>query len=163
MPPPLTLIAAIARNGVIGKGNALPWHLPEDLRRFKALTTGQAVIMGRKTWDSLPAKFRPLPNRLNIVVTRNRDYRAEGATVVGSLDAAILASQALTPFVIGGAELYAHALPLAQRLELTEIDADIEGDAHFPHWDRRPWREAARETHRAEAGWNYSFVSYERV
>ncbi|MBK6402594.1 MAG: dihydrofolate reductase [Rhodocyclaceae bacterium] len=163
MPPPLTLIAAIARNGVIGKGNALPWHLPEDLRRFKALTTGQAVIMGRKTWDSLPAKFRPLPNRLNIVVTRNRDYRAEGATVVGSLDAAIHASQTLTPFVIGGAELYAHALPLAQRLELTEIDADIEGDAHFPHWDRRPWREAARETHRAEAGWNYSFVSYERV
>ena len=116
MPPPLTLIAAIARNGVIGKGNALPWHLPEDLRRFKALTTGQAVIMGRKTWDSLPAKFRPLPNRLNIVVTRNRDYRAEGATVVGSLDAAIHASQTLTPFVIGGAELYAHALPLAQRL-----------------------------------------------
>ena len=163
MPPRLTLIAAIARNGVIGKGNALPWHLPEDLRRFKALTTGQAVIMGRKTWDSLPAKFRPLPNRLNIVVTRNRDYRAEGATVVGSLDAAIHASQTLTPFVIGGAELYAHALPLAQRLELTEIDADIEGDAHFPHWDRRPWREAARETHRAEAGWNYSFVSYERV
>jgi dihydrofolate reductase len=163
VPPPLTLIAAIARNGVIGKGNALPWHLPEDLRRFKALTTGQAVIMGRKTWDSLPAKFRPLPNRLNIVVTRNRDYRAEGATVVGSLDAAIHASQTLTPFVIGGAELYAHALPLAQRLELTEIDADIEGDAHFPHWDRRPWREAARETHRAEAGWNYSFVSYERV
>ena len=163
MPPPLTLIAAIARNGVIGKGNALPWHLPEDLRRFKALTTGQAVIMGRKTWDSPPAKFRPLPNRLNIVVTRNRDYRAEGATVVGSLDAAIHASQTLTPFVIGGAELYAHALPLAQRLELTEIDADIEGDAHFPHWDRRPWREAARETHRAEAGWNYSFVSYERV
>ncbi|MBK6677921.1 MAG: dihydrofolate reductase [Rhodocyclaceae bacterium] len=163
MSPPLTLTAAIARNGVIGKGNALPWHLPEDLRRFKALTTGQAVIMGRKTWDSLPAKFRPLPNRLNIVVTRNRDYRAEGATVVGSLDAAIHASQTLTPFVIGGAELYAHALPLAQRLELTEIDADIEGDAHFPHWDRRPWREAARETHRAEAGWNYSFVSYERV
>ena len=159
----ITLVVAMAQNRVIGRDNALPWHLPEDLRRFKALTTGQAVIMGRKTWDSLPAKFRPLPNRLNIVVTRNRDYRAEGATVVGSLDAAIHASQTLTPFVIGGAELYAHALPLAQRLELTEIDADIEGDAHFPHWDRRPWREAARETHRAEAGWNYSFVSYERV
>ena len=163
MPPPLTLIAAIARNGVIGKDNRLPWHLPADLKHFKALTTGHTVIMGRKTWESLPEKFRPLPGRRNIVVTRNRDYRAEGATVVGSLDAPIHASQTLTPFVIGGAELYAHALPLAQRLELTEIDADIEGDAHFPHWDRRPWREAARETHRAEAGWNYSFVSYERV
>ena len=163
MPPPLTLIAAVAKNGVIGRDNALPWQLPEDLRRFKVLTTGQAVIMGRKTWESLPAKFRPLPDRLNIVVTRNPDYRAEGAMVVASLAAALDASNGRMPFVIGGAELYAHALPLAQRLELTEIDADIEGDAHFPDWDRRQWREAARATHRAEAGWNYSFVSYERV
>ncbi len=163
MPPPLTLIAAVARNGVIGRDNRLPWQLPEDLKRFKAITTGHAVIMGRKTWESLPVKFRPLPNRLNIIVTRNPDFRAEGATVAGSLGAAIEASAGRTPFVIGGAELYAHALPLARRLELTEIDADIEGDTHFPHWDRREWREAGRETHRAEAGWDYSFVTYQRM
>jgi len=163
VPPRLTLIAAVARNGVIGKDNALPWHLPKDLKHFKQLTTDHAVIMGRKTWESLPARFRPLPNRLNIVVTRNASYAAPGATVVTSLEAAIDASKTRIPFVIGGAELYAYALPLAQRLEFTEIDADFEGDAWFPNWDRRKWRETARETHRGEAGWNYAFVTYERA
>lgn len=163
----LTLIAAVAKNGVIGKDNALPWHLPEDLRHFKALTTGHTVIMGRKTWESLPPKFRPLPNRLNIVITRDPAYVAPGATVVHSLDEAVKASAGGTApvslFVIGGAELYAHALPHAQRLELTEIDAAFDGDAHFPAVDRAQWLEVGRVTGRTEAGLGYAFVSYERA
>jgi dihydrofolate reductase len=159
---PLTLIAALARNGVIGVDNRLPWHLPEDLQRFKALTMGQAVIMGRKTWESLPPKFRPLPGRRNIVVTRDAAYVAEGATVVHSLTDAAAAAGEQTAFVIGGAELYRQALPLASRLELTEIDADFAGDAHFPDFDRAAWREVARSGGRAAAGFGYAFVSYER-
>jgi dihydrofolate reductase len=163
MPKPvLTVIAAIASNGVIGIGNRLPWKLPADLARFKALTTGNAVIMGRKTWESLPAKFRPLPGRRNIVVTRNASYRAEGAVVVTSLPAAVAAAQSDEAFVIGGAELYATALPLADRLQLTEIDAAYEGDTWFPAIDRGQWHEAARERHRDENGLGYAFVTCER-
>jgi dihydrofolate reductase len=159
----LTLIAAVARNGVIGKDNRLPWHLPADLKHFKALTTGHAVIMGRKTWESLPEKFRPLPDRQNIVVTRNAAYLAAGAEVVDSLPAAVAAAQGDQAFVIGGAELYKAALPLADRLQLTEIDADFDGNTHFPAVARREWREAARETHRDEAELGYAFVTYERT
>jgi dihydrofolate reductase len=159
---PLTLIAALAKNGVIGIANKLPWHLPEDLQHFKALTTGQAVIMGRKTWESLPPKFRPLPGRHNIVVTRDGGYVADGATVVHSLEEAAAAAGESTAFVIGGAELYRQALPLCGRLELTEIDADFAGDAHFPDFDRAAWREVARTTGRAAAGFDYAFVSYQR-
>lgn len=159
----MILIAAVARNGVIGKDNALPWHLPEDLKHFKQLTTGQAVIMGRKTWESLPERFRPLPGRLNIVVTRNPAYRAEGATVVGSLAEAQNVGAGKTAFIIGGAELYTHALPLAQRLELTEIDAEIDGDAHFPGFDRSAWREVGREDGTGADGLKYAFVTYERA
>ena len=145
MPKPiLSLIAAIARNGVIGIDNRLPWHLPADLKHFKALTTGHAVIMGRKTWESLPAKFRPLPGRRNIVVTRNAAFRAEGALVAGSLAAAVALAESSEAFIIGGAELYAAALPLADRLCLTEIDADFEGDTRFPAVDPKRWREASR-------------------
>jgi len=159
----MTLIAAVARNGVIGKDNVLPWHLPEDLKHFKQLTTGQAVIMGRKTWESLPERFRPLPGRLNIVVTRNPAYRAEGATVVSSLAEAEKVGAGRTAlFVIGGAELYAHALPQAQRMELTEIDADIPGDAHFPAYDRAQWREVARQSSTSAQGLPYAFVTYEK-
>ncbi len=158
----LTLIAAVARNGVIGIGNRLPWHLPADLRHFKALTTGHAVIMGRKTWESLPETFRPLPGRQNIVVTRNADFRAAGATVVNSLPAAIAAADGDEAFVIGGAELYAAALPLADRLQLTEIAAAFDGDTHFPVIDPQQWREAARETGQHEAGLGYAFVTYQR-
>jgi len=158
----LTLIAAVARNGVIGVDNRLPWHLPADLQHFKALTLGNTVIMGRKTWESLPAKFRPLPGRRNVVVTRDGNYRAEGAVVALSLPAAIEAAETGEAFVIGGAELYAAALPLADRLELTEIDAAFEGDTHFPAIDPHRWRETARETHRAEAGFDYAFVSYRK-
>lgn len=158
----ITLIAAVARNGVIGSNNALPWHLPEDLKHFKQLTTGNVVIMGRKTWESLPERFRPLPDRLNVVVTRNADYAAAGATVVHALEDALKVGAGKTAFIIGGAELYVHALPLALRLELTEIDADIEGDAYFPPFDRREWREVKRETSQSATGLGYAFVSYER-
>jgi dihydrofolate reductase len=159
----LTLIAAVARNGVIGQDNRLPWHLPADLKHFKALTTGHAVIMGRKTWESLPEKFRPLPGRQNIVVTRNAAYRADGAVVVTSLPAALAAAAGDEAFVIGGAELYRAALPLAARLQLTEIDADYAGDTWFPPRDPQAWRETARDAQRDEAGLGYAFVTYERT
>ena len=160
--PTLTLIAAVARNGVIGIANRLPWRLPADLRHFKALTLGHSVIMGRKTWESLPPNFRPLPGRQNIVVTRNRDYRAAGATVVASLPAALAAAAGDEAFVIGGAELYTTALPLAQRLQLTEIDASYEGDTFFPAIDPVVWREIGRETHCDESGLGYAFVIYQK-
>jgi dihydrofolate reductase len=159
----IILIAAVARNGVIGKDNALPWRLLEDMAHFKALTTGHAVIMGRKTWESLPPKFRPLPNRRNIVVTRNPAYVAPGADVAGSLDAAVKICIGGTAFVIGGAQVYADALPRAGRLELTEIDADFEGDAFFPAFDRAQWRETKRVPGVGANGLAYAFVTYERI
>ena len=152
------LIAAVARNGTIGRDNALPWRLPEDLRRFKALTTGHAIIMGRKTWESLG---RPLPGRRHVVVSRNPGYRADGVTVVGTL-AEALAAAGSDAYVIGGAMLYAQALPFVDRLELTEIDADFAGDACFPPFDRHQWREVARETHRTAEGLGYAFVTLVR-
>lgn len=159
----LVVIVARARNGVIGIENRLPWHLPEDLKHFKALTTGNAVIMGRKTWESLPPKFRPLPERLNIVVTRDRGYVADGATVAHSLPEAVAAAGDRKAFVIGGAEIYAQALPLATRLEITEVDADIPGDAFFPALDAAAWRETARESHQSTSGLGFAFVSYRRA
>lgn len=159
----IVIVAAVAKNGVIGNNNALPWHLPEDMAHFKALTTGHAVIMGRKTWESLPERFRPLPGRLNIVVTRNPGYRAEGATVVHALEDAIKLGAGGTAYIIGGAELYAHALPRADRLELTEIDLEVAGDAHFPAWDRAQWRKTKRESGKSESGLAYAFVTYERT
>lgn len=159
---PLVLIVAVARNGVIGVDNRLPWRLPADLKRFKALTTGQAVIMGRKTWESLPANFRPLPGRLNIVVTRDAAYQAAGATVVHSLPQAVAAAVGHTAFVIGGAEIYRQALPLATRLEVTEVDLEVAGDAFFPPIDHVLWQETARETLRSDDGLDFAFVSYAR-
>lgn len=160
----MTIIAAVAKNGVIGKDNALPWHLPEDMRHFKTLTTGHAVLMGRKTWESLPPKFRPLPNRRNLVLTRDASYVAPGATVLHSLDEAVKVGAGETAlFVIGGAELYCQMLPWADRLELTEIDADFEGDAHFPAFDRTQWCAVKREPGNAADGLRYAFVSYERT
>ncbi|MEY4100216.1 MAG: hypothetical protein RL300_1387 [Pseudomonadota bacterium] len=156
----LHLILARARNGVIGNNNSLPWHLPEDLAHFKRTTLGCPVIMGRKTWDSLPAKFRPLPGRLNVVVTRQSDWRAEGAVVANSLEAACTACPPeSTAWVIGGAELYAQALALASAAVVTEIDADFEGDAFSPHFGPE-WREASRETHLSSNGLGFSFVTY---
>jgi dihydrofolate reductase len=160
----IVIVAAVAKNGVIGKDNALPWHLPEDMAHFKALTTGHTVVMGRKTWESLPARFRPLPQRRNVVVTRQPAYAAPGACVVHSLDEALkLGAGETALFIIGGAELYAAALPHADRLELTEIDAAIEGDARFPPIERSAWREVRRETGRSASGLGYAFVTYART
>lgn len=160
----IVIVAAVAKNGVIGKGNAIPWRLPEDIARFKALTMGHPVVMGRKTWESLPARFRPLPGRRNIVVTRKPDYRAPGADIAHSLDEAIkLGAGDTALFIIGGAELYAQALALAQRLELTEIDAEIDGDAYFPTFDRTQWRVVKRLPGLSASGLGYAFVTYERT
>ena len=158
----LNLIFARARNGVIGRNNTLPWHLPEDLAHFKATTLGQPVIMGRKTWDSLPVKFRPLPGRMNIVVTRQTDWQSDGAHVVHTIDEALQACPAESqPWVIGGAELYRLAMPLATRVVVTEIDADYEGDAFAPELDAS-WQEASRTTHVAANGLHYSLVNWVR-
>ena len=159
-PPRLTLIAAVARNGGIGRDNALLVHLPEDLRHFKRTTLGHPVIMGRKTWDSLR---RPLPGRRNIVVTRNPAWHADGAEAAGSLAAALaLLADAPQAFVIGGAELYAQALPLADELLLTEIDTDLPADTFFPHWDRGEFTETSRVAGTDDSALRYSFVSYAR-
>ena len=159
--PRISLIAAVASNGVIGRDGRMPWHLPEDLKRFKALTMGHAIVMGRKTYDSIG---RLLPGRRTIIVTRQPDYRVEGAEVAHSVDAAI----ALAPgddeiFVIGGGEIYAQALPFADRLLMTEIDAAPEGDVRFPAIDRRQWRQASRLADRSADGIGFAFVTYERV
>src|SRR3970040_2404281 len=141
------LVAAVAKNGVIGAGGQLPWHLPEDLRHFKKLTLGHPVIMGRRTWESLG---KPLPGRENIVISRRTGYEAPGASVAASLEAAIaLCAGEPVAFVIGGAEIYAAALPLADGLVLTEIQEDYEGDTRFPDWDRAAWRETQRKAHTA--------------
>lgn len=160
----LCLIAAVARNGVIGRDNGLVWHDPVDARHFRTTTMGCPVIMGRKTWDSLPAKFRPLPGRRNLVVTRQPDWAdsaaAQGAQAVSSLDEALAAvadTDAPRVFVMGGGELYALALPHAAVLELTEIDTDLDGDVQFPNWPRDTFRETARTTHPG-----FAFVTYQR-
>lgn len=159
----VSLVAAVARGGVIGRDNTIPWRLPEDVEHFRSLTMGHPVVMGRRTWDSLPDRFRPLPGRRNIVVTRNRDWRAEGGERAGSLDAALrIVGTAGQVFVIGGAELYAAALPCADALELTEIDLDVEGDTVFPSWDRETFEEVARVPRVSENGTPFAFVTYAR-
>ncbi len=161
--PVLVLIAALARNRVIGIDNRMPWHLPEDMKFFRETTRGRPVIMGRKTWESLPDAFRPLPGRLNIVVSRNAGLQATGATVVGSLPEALAAAGAAeVVFVIGGAELFRQTLPLADRLLLTEVDQDFDGDAFFPDFDRTAWLEVSREAQVAASGLPFAFVRYER-
>lgn len=155
----LSIIAAVARNRTIGRDNQLPWHLPEDLQHFRKLTMGHHIIMGRKTFESLG---RLLPGRTTVIVSRNPAYRVEGALVCDTLQRALAAcGDDPEIFVIGGAELYREALPLAARLYLTEIDADFEGDAWFPPFDRTAWREVQRERHvSAGAGLGYSYVTY---
>ena len=161
----VTLIAAVARNGVIGHGNDLVWRLPEDQKHFRAVTMGAPVIMGRATWDSLPERFRPLPGRRNLVLTRQAGWRADGAEVVATLDEA-LARTADAPrvFVIGGAQVYALALPRADELLLTEIERDFDGDSRFPDWPRAQFVEVARERHHAAPpnDFGFSFVTYRR-
>jgi dihydrofolate reductase len=159
----LALIAAVGRGGAIGLGGTMPWSLPADLAHFRQVTMGCPVVMGRKTWESLPPRFRPLPGRRNLVVTRNAAWRAEGAETCGSLDAALEGVRdAERVFVIGGGELYAQALPRAIELVLTEIDADFEADTFFPAWDRRAFTEVSRLSHVSDAGWRFAFVGYRR-
>lgn len=155
----LALVVAVARNGVIGKDGGLPWRIPEDLKHFKRNTVGHAVIMGRKTWDSIG---KPLVERRNIVVSRNPELRFEGAEVVSSLEAALVLAREHDeePRVIGGAELYRQALPQATRIFLTEVDRDVEGDTFFPHLDRAEWREISRQP---GADPTVSYVTLERA
>lgn len=160
--PRITLILARARNGVIGASGGLPWHLPEDLAFFKRTTMGHPIVMGRKTWESIG---RPLPGRRSVVVTRDRGYAAAGAEVVHGLDEAVaLCADAAEIFVIGGAGLYADALPRADRLLLTEIDAEFDGDTFLPAPSAAVWSEATRE-HHPPAGarpYGFDFVDYRR-
>ena len=161
----IALIYARAANGAIGQGGTMPWHLPEDLAHFKALTQGGPVIMGRKTWDSLPPRFRPLPGRANIVVTRQGDWQADGAQRAASLDEALSLARregAPTAWVIGGAQLFDLALPLASRVEATEIERDFEGDT-FVQPLGSDWREASRSRHVSAQGLPFSFVCYQRA
>jgi len=156
----LHLIYARAANGAIGKDGVMPWHLPEDLAHFKRTTLGCPVIMGRKTWESLPLRFRPLPGRINVVVTRQRDWQAEGTLVAHSLEDAIrLCGNVSDAWVIGGAEIYAQALPLASTAVVTEIEADYEGDAFAPQFGPG-WQETRRERHVSSTGLHFSFVIY---
>ncbi|MGB9130469.1 MAG: dihydrofolate reductase [Thiobacillus sp.] len=160
--PRISVIAALAKNRVIGIENRLPWRLPEDLAHFKALTLNHPILMGRKTFESLG---RPLPGRTNIVITRNPDYKPEGCLVAASISAAIaLCTDADEIFFIGGADLYAQAIPLADRLYLTEVDVEAAGDAWFPDYDRSAFREVSREPHTGGKGdaLGFDFVVYER-
>ena len=160
--PPIGLVVARARNGVIGRDGKLPWHLPADLRRFKALTMGTVMVMGRKTFDSLPGL---LPGREHLVLTRSSNWRKDGATVVHTVDEALAAARQRPVSVIGGAEIFALFLPLASRIELTEVLDEVEGDTRMP--DPREggaWREVAREEHAADSSRPpYAFVTLERV
>ena len=162
--PRLTLVAALSRNRCIGRGGGMPWHLPEDLKRLRAITLGQAVLMGRKTWDSLPPRFRPLPGRRNMVLTRQAGWQAEGAEVFADLPSALQALAGVpTACVLGGGDIFAQAMPLAHALELTEIDAVVEGDAYFPA-PGPEWQEVVREAHQAAPPntFSFAFVRYER-
>ena len=161
--PEIVIIAAVAANRVIGRANQLIWNIPEDLAHFKTLTQGQTVLMGRKTWESLPPRFRPLPGRRNIVITRQTDWQTEGAEVAHSLEAAIeLCAQAAIAWVIGGADIYRQALPLAQQVVVTEIDADFAGDAFAPELGAE-WQIMHKEpVQTSSAGLPYQFVVYRR-
>ena len=154
------MIFARSANGVIGYKNAMPWHLPEDLAHFKKLTLGSPVIMGRKTWDSLPSKFRPLPGRTNIVITRQADWQATGAQTAGSLQDALAHCRASTDiWIIGGAQIYAQAEPLANRIEVTLIEKDFVGDAFAPQLGEQ-WVKGCQEDHVSSTGLKFSFITY---
>ncbi len=167
--PEIVIIAAVARNRVIGRDNQLLWNIPEDMAHFKALTSGHTVIMGRKTWDSLPPRFRPLPGRRNIVISRQADYPVPGAELAGSLDQALAlaATGEATIFIIGGEQIYRQAMAVADRLEITEVDLEPEGDAWFPDIPATTettagpgvnWKKAAKSENPG-----FSFVTYRRA
>jgi dihydrofolate reductase len=154
----IVIIAAVARNRVIGKDNRLLWNIPEDMAHFKALTAGHTVVMGRKTWESLPPRFRPLPGRRNIIISRQADYAAPGAELADSLENALkLASTATVVFVIGGEQIYSQALAVADRLEITEVDLEPEGDTWFPKIAAVDWEKTGKTE-----GAGFAFVIYRR-
>lgn len=161
--PLVTLIVAAADNGVIGRANALPWHLPDDLKRFKQLTLGKPIVMGRKTFESIG---KPLPGRQNIVMTRDTNYRRDGVTVVHDVDAALRATgDAPEIMVIGGAELFQKFLPVAGRVHLTRVHGDIEGDVRWPELDPRQWRLVDCQPHDADErhAWRMTFEVWEKI
>ncbi len=156
MPAALSLVVAVSENDVIGRDNALPWHLPADLKHFKAITMGKPIVMGRKTYDSIG---RPLPGRLNIVISRNRALRIPGVDVVGSFEEALArAGDAPEVAVIGGAELFRTALPLARRIYLTRVHGNVEGETKFPRLDPKQWREVERSHHPADERHEYAMT-----
>ncbi len=159
--PSISLIAAMANNRIIGKNNALPWHLPADLKHFKNVTMGKPIVMGRKTFESIG---RPLPGRQNIIVTRDKNFKAEGCTIIHKINEIHSCTDAPEIMVIGGAEIYKQLLPQAHRLYLTFIQANFEGDSYFPQWQQDEWREIAREDHVADEinKYDYSFVILEK-
>lgn len=158
----ISIIVAVARNGVIGGGNALLWHISEDLKRFRAITTGHPVIMGRRTFESVG---KPLPNRMNVVVSRQADYAPEGVTVARSLEEALgLFPAQEEVFVTGGGQIYAQAMPLADRIYLTTVMRDYEGDTRFPEWDRSGWSVVFREYHERgrDFPWPFEYTDWVR-
>ena len=165
--PTISLIVARAQNGVIGRDNRMPWHLPEDLKHFKALTMGKAVIMGRKTWDSILASLgKPLPGRTSIVVTRQTDFSAPGAVPVNTTKAALDKALQASPngiFVVGGAEIYRALLPFTTDAHITEIQQSFEGDAFFAPLDPKQWREVVRTAGSSAQGLPHDFVHYQRI
>lgn len=164
----IALVAAVAKNGVIGKNNDLPWRLPDDMRFFMEKTRGHHVILGRKNYESLKPKFRPLPDRTNIVLTRQKDFSAPGCIVVNTMGEALDVCRRNgenEAMVIGGSDIYALALPVAHRLYITEIDAEVEGDVFFPDYDKTQWKESRRIHHTQDDKHRFSFdiVTYERL
>lgn len=163
----ISLVAAVAKNFVIGKNNGLPWRLPDDMKFFMETTKGHYVILGRKNFESLPHKFKPLPDRTNVVVTRQKNYTAHGALIVHSIEDALKVAEVnkeSEAMVIGGSDIYTLALPMANRLYITEVNAEVEGDVYFPKFDKSEWKEISRVPHPADERHVYSFdfVVYER-
>lgn len=158
----LFIIAAMDKNQVIGKNNTLPWHLPADLKHFKKVTMGKPIIMGRKTFESIG---KPLPGRQNIILTRDKNYHATGCSIIHSIDEINKHTDAEEIFVIGGSEIFNQLLPFAQKLYLTFIDAQFDGESYFPKWQKNEWHEIYREDHLADEQnkYNYSFVTYEKL
>lgn len=164
----ISIIAAVAQNRVIGKNNDLPWSLPDDMKYFTQTTKKHHVIMGRRNYESIPEKYRPLSGRTNIVITRQHDYKAPGCIVVNSLEDALKIPEKSAEeeaFVIGGAEIFSQALPLTQRMYLTEIHSDVDGDVFFPEFKKTEWKEMMRVFHPADErhAYAFDFVVYDRI
>ncbi|MEC7851219.1 MAG: dihydrofolate reductase [Bacteroidota bacterium] len=156
----ISLIVAVTKNMVIGKDNKLAWHLPDDMNYFSNMTKGHSIIMGRKNWESIPEKYRPLPGRKNIVVTRNKGFQDNGATVVNSIEKAIEVSRASEDeeiFIIGGGEIYKLGFKYVDKLYITEIYAEVDGNTYFPEWNKKDWKEISRISHPSDEKHEYSF------